>query len=82
MPTKRARSIHGLNRLPEDSRHMCFHAGTAENDGQIIANGGRVLNITARGDTLAEARNRAYAMVDPSTGPKGSAAPTSAGARL
>ena len=56
--------IRGLSRMPEDSRHMCFHAGTAEKDGQIIANGGRVLNITARGDTLAEARNRAYAMRD------------------
>ena len=56
--------IRGLSRMPEDSRHMCFHAGTAEKDGQIVANGGRVLNITARGDTLAEARNRAYAMRD------------------
>ena len=56
--------IHGLQRLPEDSRHMCFHAGTAEKDGQIVANGGRVLNITARGDSLEEARNRAYAMID------------------
>ena len=36
---------------------MVFHAGTAERDGQIIATGGRVLNVTARGDTLAEARN-------------------------
>ena len=56
--------IRGLERLPEDSRHMCFHAGTAEKDGIIVANGGRVLNITARGDTLADARNRAYAMID------------------
>jgi len=63
--------IHGLKRLPEDSRHMCFHAGTAENDGQIIANGGRVLNVTARGDTLKEARNRAYAMIDHLDWPEG-----------
>lgn len=63
--------IKGLGRLPEDSRHMCFHAGTAEKDGQIVANGGRVLNITARGDTLAEARNRAYAMVDHLNWPEG-----------
>ncbi|MFZ9198270.1 MAG: phosphoribosylamine--glycine ligase [Paracoccaceae bacterium] len=56
--------IRGLTRLTEDSRHMAFHAGTMEKDGRILANGGRVLNITARGDTLAEARNRAYAMID------------------
>ena len=63
--------IHGLKRLPEDSRHMCFHAGTAETNGQITANGGRVLNITARGATLAEARNRAYAMIDHLSWPEG-----------
>ena len=63
--------IHGLKRLPEDSRHMCFHAGTVEKDGRILANGGRVLNITARGDTLEEARNRAYAMIDHLDWPEG-----------
>jgi phosphoribosylamine--glycine ligase len=63
--------IHGLRRLPEDSRHMCFHAGTAEKDGHIVANGGRVLNITARGDSLADARNRAYAMLDHLNWPEG-----------
>ena len=63
--------IKGLNRLPEDSRHMVFHAGTVEQDGRILANGGRVLNITARGNTLEEARNRAYAMVDHLDWPEG-----------
>ncbi|WP_135450034.1 phosphoribosylamine--glycine ligase [Tabrizicola caldifontis] len=56
--------IRGLEELPEDSRHMVFHAGTAARDGQIIAAGGRVLNVTARGGTLREARDAAYAMVD------------------
>ncbi|MFN5828124.1 MAG: phosphoribosylamine--glycine ligase, partial [Rhodobacterales bacterium] len=56
--------IRGLDALPEDSRHMVFHAGTAGRDGQIIATGGRVLNVTARGATLAEARATAYALVD------------------
>ncbi|WP_108816153.1 phosphoribosylamine--glycine ligase [Loktanella sp. Alg231-35] len=54
--------IAGLNSLPEDSFHMAFHAGTAETDGKIVANGGRVLNITARGASLAEAHEKAYAM--------------------
>ena len=40
-----------------------FHAGTAVKDGQLTATGGRVLNITARGDSLKEARDRAYDMV-------------------
>ena len=63
--------INGLDRMPEDSRHMVFHAGTALTDGLITANGGRVLNITARGDSLADARNRAYAMVDLLDWPEG-----------
>ena len=33
-------------------------------DGQLIANGGRVLNVTARGKTVTEAQARAYAAVD------------------
>ena len=56
--------INGLDTLPETSSEMCFHAGTGEKDGQIIATGGRVLNVTARGASLQEAADRAYAMVD------------------
>jgi phosphoribosylamine---glycine ligase len=63
--------IGGLDQMTEDSRHMCFHAGTAERDGQIVASGGRVLNVTARGATLAEARDEAYAMVDRIDWPEG-----------
>ncbi len=56
--------IRGLDTMPEDSRNMVFHAGTKAADGAILASGGRVLNVTARGDSLQEARDRAYAMVD------------------
>ncbi len=56
--------IRGLDELPEDSRHMVFHAGTAQRDAGIIATGGRVLNVTARGPSLNEARDAAYALVD------------------
>ncbi len=63
--------INGLQALPENSFHMAFHAGTALTDGRITANGGRVLNITARGATLAEAHARAYAMVDQIDWPDG-----------
>ena len=42
-----------------------FHAGTALGiDGVLTANGGRVLNVTARGTTVREARDRAYQAVD------------------
>jgi phosphoribosylamine---glycine ligase len=63
--------IGGLDGLPEDSRRMVFHAGTALRDGQITANGGRVLNVTARGDTLAEARAAAFALADSIDWPEG-----------
>ncbi|WP_415182251.1 phosphoribosylamine--glycine ligase [Phaeovulum sp.] len=63
--------ITGLEALPEDSSHMVFHAGTALRDGQIVANGGRVLTVTARAATLAEAHDRAYRMVDGITWPDG-----------
>ncbi|KGB80750.1 phosphoribosylamine--glycine ligase [Rhodovulum sp. NI22] len=56
--------IGGLEDVPENSMSMVFHAGTKEVDGKITANGGRVLNVTARGATLREARDRAYAMVE------------------
>jgi phosphoribosylamine--glycine ligase len=56
--------IKGLDALPEDSMNMVFHAGTAQKDGAITATGGRVLNVTARGASLKEARDRAYAMVE------------------
>jgi phosphoribosylamine--glycine ligase len=40
---------------------LVFHAGTAMHDGQLVTNGGRVLNVTALGASLDEARQRAYA---------------------
>ncbi|MPL84445.1 Phosphoribosylamine--glycine ligase [bioreactor metagenome] len=63
--------IRGLADLPEDSAHMVFHAGTALKDGKVLATGGRVLNVTARGATLKEAQERAYAMVDRIDWPEG-----------
>ncbi|MEZ5722515.1 MAG: phosphoribosylamine--glycine ligase [Paracoccaceae bacterium] len=64
-------AIGGLEALPEDSKHMVFHAGTREVDGKLTAAGGRVLNVTARGDSLREARDGAYAMVDGIDWPEG-----------
>ncbi|PRY25259.1 phosphoribosylamine--glycine ligase [Aliiruegeria haliotis] len=63
--------IGGLDNLPETSWEMMFHAGTTEVDGQITASGGRVLNATARGHSLQEARDRAYAMAEAVDWPQG-----------
>ena len=63
-PYEKGSAIDGLDDLPDDSHHVVFHAGTGTTDGRIVAAGGRVLNVTARGNTLAEARDRAYGMID------------------
>ncbi|MEM1372896.1 MAG: phosphoribosylamine--glycine ligase [Pseudomonadota bacterium] len=55
-------TIKGLDTLRESSQQMVFHAGTASVDGHVHATGGRVLNATARGATLQDARDRAYAL--------------------
>lgn len=48
-----------------------FHAGTAVQAGEIVANGGRVLNVTALGRNVTEAQARAYAAVDRIDWPQG-----------
>ena len=63
--------IGGLDQLPEDSMNMVFHAGTTLADDHVVASGGRVLNVTARGASLAEARDRAYTMVAQIDWPEG-----------
>ncbi|WP_068113606.1 phosphoribosylamine--glycine ligase [Tropicimonas marinistellae] len=63
--------IGGLEDMPETSWEMMFHAGTSESDGHVTATGGRVLNATARGRTLQEARDRAYAMAEAVDWPDG-----------
>ena len=40
-----------------------LHAGTAMRDGELVSSGGRVLNVVATGQTLADAREQAYATV-------------------
>ncbi|MDX6368652.1 MAG: phosphoribosylamine---glycine ligase [Gaiellaceae bacterium] len=45
----------------EDEGALVFHAGTARNGEALVTNGGRILNVTGLGGTVAEARGRAYA---------------------
>ena len=63
--------IVGLANLPSDSNFMCFHAGTEEKNGKILANGGRVLNITTRAETLVKAQKNAYEMIETIDWPEG-----------
>lgn len=53
-----------IHRLPQaQTGAKVFHAGTSMKDGQLVATGGRVLNLTATGHTVAEAQAKAYALV-------------------
>ena len=63
--------IKGLEEAGKDPDVMIFHAGTKEEDGRIIATGGRVINITALGKTVGEARDKAYAAIDKIDWPEG-----------
>jgi len=66
-------AIKGLDNAMEADEHvMIFHAGTGRNEtGKLVATGGRVLNVTARGRTVKEAQNRAYAAIDRIDWPEG-----------
>ena len=63
-------TIDGIAAAEADGAKV-FHAGTALKDGQLVANGGRVLNVTARGKTVTEAQKRAYESVNRIEFPQG-----------
>ena len=53
-----------IESLPEDAPDMhVFHAGTAQKDGKVVTSGGRVLCVTALGDKVKMAAERAYQAV-------------------
>ena len=54
--------IQGLDSLDQNS--VVFHAGTKRDNGKVLTNGGRVLGVTALGDTLEAAISDAYSRVD------------------
>ncbi|RCL02486.1 MAG: phosphoribosylamine--glycine ligase [Candidatus Tokpelaia sp. JSC161] len=56
--------IHGVEEVAFLPHVMLFHAGTAEKDGKLLADGGRVLNIAAYGKTLKEAQEKAYSAIE------------------
>jgi phosphoribosylamine--glycine ligase len=64
--------IRGLEKAAALPDVTVFHAGTKRSDdGRLLANGGRVLNVTATGGTIAEAQKRAYEAVDLIDWPEG-----------
>ncbi|MCB9983804.1 MAG: phosphoribosylamine--glycine ligase [Rhodospirillales bacterium] len=64
--------ISGLDDTAEIKDVTVFHAGTARDaDGQIVSTGGRVLGVTAVGESIAEAQRRAYMAVNKINWPNG-----------
>jgi phosphoribosylamine--glycine ligase len=63
-PYARGSVIEGLDAAAQVEGVELFHAGTKAEGGKIVANGGRVLNVTARGKSVAEAQARAYAAIE------------------
>ncbi|MFO0938449.1 MAG: phosphoribosylamine--glycine ligase [Gemmataceae bacterium] len=57
------KAITGLNAASKLEGVMVFHAGTKKGDGKVLTDGGRVLAVTALGDTLAAAKAKAYEAV-------------------
>ena len=54
------RSIEGLEAAATSPDAVVFHSGTAEHEGRVVTDGGRVLAATGWGPTVGDARNRAY----------------------
>ncbi len=63
--------IRGLEKASAGTDVEIFHAGTKRDGDRVLASGGRVLNVTALGATVAEAQARAYAAVDLIDWPEG-----------
>jgi phosphoribosylamine--glycine ligase len=63
--------IEGLEEAAQVEGVEIFHAGTSTEGGRVLANGGRVLNVSAIGRTVREAQSRAYAAVDRIRWPEG-----------
>jgi phosphoribosylamine--glycine ligase len=60
-PHDKGAPIAGLDTAATIPGVRVFHAGTAHEGGRLVARGGRVLNVTARAPSIAEAQARAYA---------------------
>jgi phosphoribosylamine---glycine ligase len=70
-PFERGSEIRGIAEAEARDDVLVFHAGTKLEDGRLLANGGRVLDVTAMGRTVAEAKERAYGAVAKIDWPQG-----------
>jgi phosphoribosylamine--glycine ligase len=61
---EKGKVITGLEQAEKLNNVVVFHAGTAQKDGSVVTNGGRVLGVTATGDSIADAKKKAYEAVD------------------
>jgi phosphoribosylamine--glycine ligase len=68
---QRGSEIRGLDAATSDPQVKIFHAGTRRDNRRLIADGGRVLGVTALGANLAEVRDRAYCVIDRIVWPEG-----------
>jgi phosphoribosylamine---glycine ligase len=68
---KQGSVIEGLDEAAKVEGVQIFHAGTKTEGGKILANGGRVLNVSAIGKTVKEARARAYEAISRIHWPEG-----------
>ncbi|HWH78133.1 MAG TPA: phosphoribosylglycinamide synthetase C domain-containing protein, partial [Candidatus Binatus sp.] len=60
----KGKEIYGLDKLTDWQNGFVFHAGTAKVQNRWITAGGRVLGVTARGKSIADAAKEAYDAVD------------------
>ncbi|MHC4666040.1 MAG: phosphoribosylamine--glycine ligase [Planctomycetota bacterium] len=61
---EKGKKISGLAEAEQVKDVVVFHAGTATKNGDIVTNGGRVLGVTAMGETISDAKTGAYDAVD------------------
>lgn len=64
-------TIKGLDEAAKTEDVKIFHAGTALKDGNLVANGGRVLNVTATGGSVSEAQTKVYEAIEKIDWPNG-----------
>lgn len=61
---EKGKVITGFDKLKDEKDVFVFHAGTTFNNGNIVTSGGRVLGVTALGEDIREAKDRAYKAIE------------------
>jgi phosphoribosylamine--glycine ligase len=61
---EKGKEITGIEEAEKLDNVVIFHAGTAVKDGKLVTNGGRVLNVTALGKDISEARENVYRAIE------------------